>query len=164
MIAFGVLLAGVSVAMLRKAWRTRHEQRVAGHIRADAVQPTKPLALLAAATATGLLTGFFGVGGGFAVVPMLVLVLHFSPKTATGTSSLIMIIASAVGLVARIGTGVELDWDIALAFAAASMAGGVVGAKLTTRANDAVLTLAFGILLAGVAAGTLIEATLGAAG
>ncbi|MDP9833205.1 sulfite exporter TauE/SafE family protein [Trueperella abortisuis] len=157
MASFGVLLSVVAVVMLRNAWTMRGESAGGG----SEDRAVSPLALAAVATLTGVLTGFFGVGGGFAVVPALVLVLHFSPKKATGTSLLVMIIASAVGLLGRIGTGVELNWGIALAFAAASMGGGLVGAKLTTRVRESTLTLSFGVLLACVAVGTLIEAVPG---
>lgn len=158
MVLFGALLSVVAVVMLRNAWKMRGESAGTDGSEARAVSP---LALTAVAMLTGVLTGFFGVGGGFVVVPALVLVLHFSPKKATGTSLLVMIIASAVGLLGRIGTGVELNWGIALAFAAASMGGGLVGAKLTTRVRESTLTLSFGVLLACVAVGTLIEAVPG---
>ena len=114
-------------------------------------------ALVAAATLTGFLTGFFGVGGGFAVVPMLVLVLKFPIKEASGTSLLIMIIASAMGLLSRMGTHVSVDWVVTLSFAAASMVGGIFGGKLTTRAKDSTLTLTFGGLLLIVAVATLVS-------
>lgn len=158
MVSFGVMLSVVAVVMLRKAWKMRRD---AGDMPGGEARGASPLVLLAVATLTGVLTGFFGVGGGFVVVPALVLVLHFSPKKATGTSLLVIIIASLMGLLGRIGTGVELNWDIALAFAAASMCGGLVGARLTTRVRESTLTLAFGILLAGVALGTLVEALPG---
>lgn len=158
MVLFGALLSVVAVVMGCKAWKI-HGEGERG-TRGSEVPATNPLALLAVATLTGLLTGFFGVGGGFVVVPALVLVLHFSPKKATGTSLLIMIVASAVGLLGRIGTGVELNWDIALAFAVASMCGGFVGARLTTRVKETTLTVCFAILLACVALATVIQALL----
>lgn len=154
MVLFGALLSVVAVVMLRNAWKMRGEAADAMHREA---RTTNPLALIAVAALTGVLTGFFGVGGGFVVVPALVLVLHFSPKMATGTSLLVMIIASAFGLLGRIGSGVELNWAIALAFAAASMCGGLVGARLTTKVKESTLTLCFGVLLAAVALGTMIE-------
>lgn len=112
--------------------------------------------LIAAATATGLLTGFFGVGGGFIVVPMLVL-LGLAMRRASGTSLLIMIIASAVSLLARIGTPVVIDWRITLLFAGAAMLGGLLGGPLSAKARPSTLTLCFAALLGAVAIGTLIE-------
>ena len=160
MVLFGALLSVVAGVMLGKAWKMRGEG--SGEVRGGEVRAVSLLALVSVATLTGVLTGFFGVGGGFVVVPGLVLVLHFSPKKATGTSLLVMIIASGVGLLGRIGTGVGLNWEIVAALAAASMCGGLVGARLTTRLKESTLTLCFGTLLACVAAGTLIEALPGA--
>ena len=115
------------------------------------------LVIAGAATFTGFLTGFFGVGGGFIVVPMLVLALGFPMKDASGTSLLVMIIASAAGLVARVGTHSNVDWPVVLVFAAASMAGGLLGGPLTKRASAATLTTVFGVLLLGVCAVTAYD-------
>jgi len=113
--------------------------------------------IAAAATFTGFLTGFFGVGGGFIVVPMLVLALGFPMKEASGTSLLVMIIASGAGLAARVGTHSNVDWPVVLAFAAASMVGGLLGGPLTKRASAAALTTVFGVLLLGVCAVTAYD-------
>jgi uncharacterized membrane protein YfcA len=66
-----------------------------------------------------VLTGFFGVGGGFVIVPALILVLGMRATTATGTS-----------LLFRLGTGVELDWPVLALFTVAAVAGAQVGALL----------------------------------
>ena len=66
--------------------------------------------VLVAAVAVGLMTGFFGVGGGFLVVPALVLALDFPMPVAVGTSLLVIAINSATSLVARAGTGIDIDW------------------------------------------------------
>jgi len=115
------------------------------------------LVIAAVATFTGFLTGFFGVGGGFIVVPMLVLALGFPMKEASGTSLLVMIIASSAGLAARVGTHSNVDWLVVLAFAAASMVGGFLGGPLTKRASASTLTTAFGLLLLGVCVATTYD-------
>ncbi len=65
--------------------------------------------IVAAATAVGLLTGFFGVGGGFVIVPALVLALGFDMPVAVGTSLLVIAINSAAALLARLGGHSHLD-------------------------------------------------------
>lgn len=112
--------------------------------------------IILAASACGLLTGFFGVGGGFIVVPMLVLALGFRIKEASGTSLVVMIMAAAAGLAARVGAPVRVDWPVVLIFAAASMCGGLVGGPLTRRVSSSTLTTAFGVLLLAVSAATLL--------
>jgi hypothetical protein len=67
------------------------------------------LKIAAAATGVGLLTGFFGVGGGFVIVPALVLALSFDMPVAVGTSLLVIAINSAAALAARLGGHVHLD-------------------------------------------------------
>ena len=104
--------------------------------------PRLPL-VLGAATLTGFLTGFFGVGGGFIVVPMLVIALGLAMRRASGTSLLVMVVATLVSLLARIGTEVQIDWTTTLVFAAGSALGGVLGGPLSARARPSTLTLLF---------------------
>lgn len=118
------------------------------------------LPLVAAASFTGILTGFFGVGGGFIVVPMLVIALGLAMRRAAGTSLLVMITATSVSLIARVGTDFTIDWTVTLVLAAATSAGALVGGPISARARPSTLTFAFALLLAGVAVVTLGEILL----
>ena len=114
----------------------------------------------AGAALTGFLTGFFGVGGGFAIVPALHLALRYPMKRASATSLLVMVITAAFGLASRTAAGTltitaEAGIMVAL-FAAASMGGGIVGARLTKRVSNRVLGFVFAALLVCVAASTLV--------
>ncbi len=108
------------------------------------------------ATITGALTGFFGVGGGFAIVPALTLVLHLPIKRAASTSLLIMTITAVVALVARTQTSLNVDLGVIGAFTVASMLGGVAGAPLTRKVSSQKLTASFAALLLAVAVATLV--------
>ena len=108
------------------------------------------------ATLTGALTGFFGVGGGFAIVPALTLVLHLPIKRAASTSLLIMAITAVVALVARAQTSLSVDLGVIGAFTVASMLGGVAGAPLTRKVSNQKLTASFAALLLAVAVATLV--------
>ena len=108
------------------------------------------------ATITGALTGFFGVGGGFAIVPALTLVLHLPIKRAASTSLLIMAITAVVALVARAQTSLSIDLGVIGAFTVASMLGGVAGAPLTRKVSSQKLTASFAALLLAVAVATLV--------
>lgn len=181
MVLFALLLAVVAAVMIRRALRARRGERGEGGRRSAADGPGVPAAdgagsaaadvpgaatvrswprLVLAALLTGALTGFFGVGGGFIVVPMLVIVLGLGMRDAAGTSLLVMIIATGGSLLARIGTDVHPDWGVTLVFAAASSVGAMIGGPLSARARPSTLTWLFALLLAGVALSTLI-ATLG---
>lgn len=108
------------------------------------------------ATITGALTGFFGVGGGFAIVPALTLVLHLPIKRAASTSLLIMAITAVVALVARAQTSLSIDLGVIGAFTVASMLGAVAGAPLTRKVSSQKLTASFAALLLAVAVATLV--------
>ena len=113
----------------------------------------------AGAALTGFLTGFFGVGGGFAIVPALHLALRYPMKRASATSLLVMVITAAFGLASRTLSGTLTITAQAVAmvalFTGASMVGGFVGARLTARVSNRVLGLVFAALLIIVAASTL---------
>ncbi len=116
----------------------------------------------AAATGVGLITGFFGVGGGFVVVPALVLVLGFDMPTAAGTSLVVIAVNSAAALAARAGHGsLALDWALTGTFAAAAVIGALAGGSLAGRASPQRLSVAFTVLVVLVAGYTLTRSLPG---
>lgn len=90
------------------------------------------LVVLLVGTVVGFLTGLFGVGGGFVVVPALTLVLGFAMPEAIGTSLVVVAINSATALWARLGT-TSIDWSIALPFTVAAVIGVQLGGQLADR-------------------------------
>lgn len=152
MTLFSAMLAVIGLIMLWRGVAAAREPRQEG--KEGRRRGAGAIAL--AASACGLLTGFFGVGGGFIVVPMLVLVLGFRIKDASGTSLVVMIMAAAAGLAARVGTPVSVDWPVVLVFAVASMCGGLVGGPVTRRVSSCALTSAFGVLLLAVSVLSLL--------
>ncbi len=123
-----------------------------------ACQCPRALKVLVTATVVGLLTGFLGVGGGFLVVPALVLALALPMGYAAGTSLVVITITSATALAVRAGAGVEPDWGIVLVLTAASAVGGVLGARLADRTDTRRLAAAFTVLVLGVAIYTAARA------
>jgi uncharacterized membrane protein YfcA len=130
-------------------------QAAARRRRSGAPAPRRALKVAAAATGVGLLTSFFGVGGGFVIVPALVLALDFEMPVAVGTSLLVIAVNSLAALAARIGGGVRLDWPLLGAFTLAALAGTLAGNRVASRVSASRLTFAFTMLLAAVAAYTL---------
>ncbi|MFG2399371.1 sulfite exporter TauE/SafE family protein [Streptomyces lydicus] len=108
--------------------------------------PSRPVRIAVTASAVGLLTGFFGVGGGFVVVPALTLVLGLDMPVAIGTSLLVILINSLTALGTRAGTG-SLDWPLLAGFAACAAIGSQLGNRLTTRLRPRTLTTAFATLV-----------------
>ena len=111
----------------------------------------RAVTIVAAATAVGLVTGFFGVGGGFVIVPALVLVLGFDMPAAVGTSLLVIAVTSAAALAARLGGQPDLDWSLLGLFAATAIAGSVAGNRLAAKVDESTLRGAFVVLLLAVA-------------
>lgn len=101
--------------------------------------PLRWLAILAAGTGVGFLTGLFGVGGGFVVVPVLTLLFGFAMPEAIGTSLLVVAINAVLALLARLGTS-HVDWTVALAFTVTAVGGVLVGSRIAGRI-DATRTL-----------------------
>ena len=95
---------------------------------------------------TGWLTGLFGVGGGFVIVPVLVLGLGFGVTEAVGTSLLVIISGSLVALAGRLGGG-SVDWGTIVPFAGVAVLGVVLGSSLGERASSRTLTRWFAILV-----------------
>lgn len=103
-----------------------------------------------AGLAVGFLTGFFGVGGGFVIVPVLVLALGLPMPAAVGTSLAIMAINSAASLAARAGQA-HFDWALIVPFTIAAMAGSLAGKTIADRLPNTALNRAFALLLFAVA-------------
>lgn len=123
------------------------------------VDPLLAVKVLGAGTAIGFLTGLFGVGGGFVVVPALTLLLGLSMPEAIGTSLLVVAINSGVALVARLAT-TPLDWRVALPFTVVAIAGVLTGNHVADRLDPERSLRWFAALLVGVALYTALRAFL----
>ena len=149
---FGVLMLVVAVTMVLR----RRLPILSGRAGQTSSGTRHVAVVAAAATAVGLITGFFGVGGGFVVVPALVLALGFDMPTAAGTSLIVIAVDSAAALVARAGHAVfTLDWALLGAFTAAAMLGTLAGTRLAGRISPQRLSAAFTVLIVAVAGYTL---------
>jgi uncharacterized protein len=95
---------------------------------------------------SGFLTGLLGVGGGFLVVPALVVVLRMPMTLAIGTSLLIIVLNSASSLAARVGE-LHLDWTVVGPFAIAAIGGTLLGKRVAEALSGAALTRAFAAML-----------------
>ncbi len=118
----------------------------------------RALKVLVTATVVGLLTGFLGVGGGFLVVPALVLALALPMQYAVGTSLVVIALTSAAALAVRAGSVVQPDWWVVLVLTTASAVGGYAGARLADRADTRKLSAAFTVLVLAVAVYTAVRA------
>lgn len=147
---FAALLVLVALTMLLKMRQKKPSPHQAPRHLQD--KPDyRVLPLLLTATGVGFLTGFFGVGGGFAIVPALILVLGFSMQTAIGTSLVVILINSLSALAFRAEDVTSVDWSIVGPFALASVGGSLAGSVLMHRIPRTVLQFIFALFLMGIA-------------
>ncbi len=154
-VATGVSAGSTSAADTRSSLHSSPDSSPIGPPRGSggdqAVRSNAALKIIIAGLAVGFLTGFFGVGGGFVIVPALVTVLGYDMPVAVGTSLLIIAINSAASLAARAGSE-TLHWSIIIPFTVAAIAGSLAGRRVADRVSGTTLTRAFVALLIMVAA------------
>ncbi len=156
-----VVLLGFAAVMVAAAVRMLREQPEAG---GDCALPgggvnwrgCLPKAL-GAGVAVGFLTGLFGVGGGFLVVPALVLLLGLPMTVAVGTSLLVVALNSAAGFAAHAGSA-DIDYGLAAVFTGAAVAGSMLAARVATRLPAERLRRWFAWLVLAVAAFVAVQA------
>ncbi len=93
----------------------------------------------------GVVTGMIGAGGGFLIIPALILLTNISMKEAIGTSLLIIAIKSILGFSAELNN--PIDWNILLLFTAFSIAGIFIGTYFSKFINGSTLKKSFGIFV-----------------
>ena len=93
--------------------------------------------VLVTATIVGLMTGFLGVGGGFLVVPALVLALGLPMAAAVGTSLVVITVTSAAALLVRLASTAQPDWPLVALLTALAVAGALVGTWAARRSMPA---------------------------
>lgn len=104
----------------------------------------------------GALTGLFGVGGGFLIIPALVVVLGVEMSTAIGTSLLIIVANSTAGVFSHLHA-ISIDWSSTAAFVAAAMVASLAAGQLGTRSDTTRLQRWFAHLIFAVAAYVLVD-------
>lgn len=139
LLLFGILMLVVAARMVRS-----------GMPDVKAASESKVWIIPVAGLTVGLLTGFFGVGGGFVIVPALVLWLGLPMRVAVGTSLVIIAINSLAGAVAHRDDG-GFNWMVALFFIAGGLLGGQLGARAVGRVNEEVLKRSFAGVMVSIA-------------
>ncbi len=147
-----VLLILLSLLILFLAVRMWRRGSRGGGGAGEEAAPVRPVPLAAAALATGFASGFFGVGGGFLIVPALALVAGLSMASAVATSLLVISINGAIGVVSYAIQGRPIDYATAAWFAAGGLVGMWAGQKVSGGLDDRLLARVFSAVLIGVSA------------
>jgi uncharacterized membrane protein YfcA len=135
LILFGILMGVSGTVMLRGRGNSENSSK----------PPSIWLAVVSGAF-VGFLAGFLGVGGGFLIVPSLVLFLQMPMKLATGTSLLVIACNSVIALIAR-RQSVEVTWILVLELVPAALLATSLGVKFSEKFSGPQLRKAFGVFV-----------------
>ena len=135
MMLFAVLMVAASFSMIRS--KKNKETELEGEQKFN-----YPLILLEGAL-VGVLTGLVGAGGGFLIIPALVMLSKLPMKQAVGTSLLIIAAKSLIGFTGDLGNR-TMDWTLLLTVTALAIAGIFIGDKLSKRIDGNKLKTGFG--------------------
>lgn len=135
LVMFAGLMLVIGGLMMRPASPTRNETTEPGW-----------LVVIAGGAGVGLLTGVLGVGGGFLIVPALVMLVGLPMSQAVGTSLVVIAMNSAAGLLGHLGA-FELDLLLTLTFISAGLVGVLVGTRLAGRLPAPLLRRGFGVFV-----------------
>jgi uncharacterized membrane protein YfcA len=143
-----LLLFGVLMIIVAASMAVRKEGGSKAHVRLDAGNVPRVCGI---GFAVGALSGFFGIGGGFLVVPGLVAATSMALITAIG-SSLVSVTAFGLTTAANYALSGLIDWRLVLLFVGGGIAGGLVGSQISTMlaAKKRALSLVFAVVVAAV--------------
>jgi uncharacterized membrane protein YfcA len=119
-------------------------------------RPMRVPLIVAEGVAVGILTGLVGVGGGFLVVPALVVLGRVPMKEAVGTSLLVIAMKSAAGFAGYVGQ-VDVPWGFMTGFTAVAVAGILAGTYLVPVVPQSALKRSFAVFLLIMGAAILYE-------
>lgn len=142
MVVFAVLMLAASISMIRNKKVSANE---------NSTSKKKRALLLFYGILIGLVTGFLGAGGGFLLIPALVILMKLPMKEAIGTSLLIVSLNSLIGFVGDIGRH-PIDWKFLFIITTIAIAGVFAGGFFNQKVNAEKLKKGFGwfVLVMGV--------------
>lgn len=149
-----LLFAGLMIVVAIRMWRKAGKQASSAlPTTAAATVSGRGLAALGVVGFfTGVLSGLFGVGGGFLIVPGLVLAGGLPVHRAVATSLLVIALISASGLVSYLVAGRPLSLELTVLFVAGGAIGMVLGTRLSRRLSGPRLQRLFAVVMVAVAA------------
>ena len=145
-----LLMLVVAALMLRKGLRGRKAEHSPTMPPTEAVKQAvaevpRWILFILASLGIGFITGFLGVGGGFMIVPVLVLVFQLPMKVAAGTSLVVISLNCAVGIAAS--TSSQVRWDVAILFAVSSIVASAIAVRVADGLKQSTLQIAFSGLI-----------------
>ena len=139
LVLFAIVMLLASISMFRSGTLVTEAST-------SMARPINTFAVTLVALPVGVLTGMVGVGGGFLIVPALVLLAQLPVKKAVGTSLLVIAMNSFVGFAGYLDQ-VEIQWVFMATFTAVAIVGIVAGTHLVQYVSQSALKRAFAIVL-----------------
>ncbi|MCW8106910.1 sulfite exporter TauE/SafE family protein [Alteromonas ponticola] len=140
MVAFAALMIASAAMMLKRAYANHG---------AEVTSPAAPLTLMKISlivlegAIVGVVTGILGAGGGFLIVPALVLLLGMPMKKAVGASLFIIALKSLIGFVGDLQSGIELQVPMLLGMLIATFVGMFMSRKVSGKFDGPLLQKIF---------------------
>ena len=135
MVFFGLIMLAASYSMIRSKNDGAGDEK-------QAIKFNFPMIALEGSV-VGLITGIVGAGGGFLIIPALVLLAKVPMKMAVGTSLVIIAAKSLIGFLGDLSTQ-TIDWPLLIMFTGLSIVGIFIGSALSKKINERVLKTGFG--------------------
>jgi len=135
MVFFGLIMLAASYSMIRSKNDGAGDEK-------QAIKFNFPMIALEGSV-VGLITGIVGAGGGFLIIPALVLLAKLPMKMAVGTSLVIIAAKSLIGFLGDLSTQ-TIDWPLLIMFTGLSIVGIFIGSALSKKINERVLKTGFG--------------------
>ena len=143
MVFFALIMLAASFSMIRgkKGGDAAEEEEVKFNFPMIALE----------GSVVGVITGIVGAGGGFLIIPALVILAKLPMKMAVGTSLLIIAAKSLIGFLGDLSSQ-TIDWQMLLIFTSLSIVGIFIGSALSKKINEKILKTGFGwfVLVMGI--------------
>ena len=138
MFVFSVLMILAALMMMKKSQKKSHTQDI---------PKNKFFLVVLEGLVVGGVTGFVGAGGGFLIIPALVLLAGLEMKIAVGTSLIIIALKSIIGFGGDLIGGFQTDWILVFYIMSATLVGVLVGNFLSQKFTGEQLKKYFGIMV-----------------